>query len=132
MVATYYAQRASIPGTLLISEATFVSPQAGGFDYVPGLWDPAQVAGWKAVTSAVHAKGSYIFAQLWCLGRAAQAKVLSKRGLDVVSSSAVKIGDQPRELTEAEIWKLVGEYAMAAKNAIEAGFDGVEIHGANG
>lgn len=135
MVQEYYAQRGSTPGTLLISEGTFVSPQAGGFEFVPGLWDPAQLAAWKKVTDAVHANGSYIYCQLWGLGRAARAKVMKKKGLDVVSSSNQPLadGDTPRALTEEEIWSLVGAYAIAARNAVqEAGFDGVEIHGANG
>jgi NADPH2 dehydrogenase len=91
---------------------------------------------WKAVTDAVHAKGSYIYCQLWCLGRAAQATVLGREGLDVVSSSAVPIApasSMPRAMTEDEVWNMVGAYALAAKRAVlEAGFDGVEIHGANG
>ncbi|KAF2668178.1 FMN-linked oxidoreductase [Microthyrium microscopicum] len=136
LAATYYAQRASTPGTLLITEAAFISPQAGGYDSVPGLWDSAQLARWKTITDAVHAKGSYIYAQLWALGRAGGAKVLAKRGLDVVSSSAVPINEKssmPREMTDGEVWSMVGAYADAAKKAVEeAGFDGVEIHGANG
>jgi NADPH2 dehydrogenase len=136
MVKDYYSQRASVPGTLLISEATFINPQAGGFDFVPGLWDPAMTTAWKEVTDAVHAKGSFIYAQLWCLGRAAHEKVLANQGLDVVSSSNRPISERsarPRPLADQEIWALVGAYALAARNAVElAGFDGVEIHGANG
>jgi NADPH2 dehydrogenase len=135
MVADYYAQRASVPGTLLVTEAVFINPQAGGFDYVPGLWDPAQLKNWKVVTDAVHAKGSFIYAQLWCLGRAAQKKVLAKQGLEVLSSSDIPISEKsakPRAMNEEEIWSMIGAYALAAKNAVAAGFDGVEIHGANG
>jgi NADPH2 dehydrogenase len=135
MVKDYYAQRGSVPGTLLVSEAVFINPQAGGFDYVPGLWDPAQLKNWRQVTDAVHAKGSYIYAQLWCLGRAGGRKVLAKSGLDVVSSSDIPISDKhatPRAMTETEIWSMIGAYAMAARNAVDAGFDGVEIHAANG
>lgn len=62
MVKDYYAQRASVPGTLLVTEAVFMNPQAGGLDYVPGLWSQAQVENWRQITSAVHAKGSFIYA----------------------------------------------------------------------
>ncbi|TKX24148.1 putative inactive reductase easA [Elsinoe australis] len=135
-VPEYYAQRACVPGTLLISEATFISPQAGGYPSVPGIYSDAQIAAWKKVTDAVHAKGSYIYLQLWALGRAAKAGVLKEEGrYDVVSASDVPIegGDKPRPLTEEEIQTYIKDYAQAAKNAVEgAGFDGVEIHGANG
>ncbi|KAF2154227.1 FMN-linked oxidoreductase [Myriangium duriaei CBS 260.36] len=141
MVSTYYAQRASYPGTLLITEATFISPQAGGYANVPGIWSQAQIAAWKEIVAAVHAQGSYIFLQLWHLGRGASATELAKDGLDVVSASDVPITDQgtrsggskPRALTEDEVRGTIRDYATAARNAVEgAGFDGVEIHGANG
>lgn len=135
-VKDYYAQRASVPGTLLITEATFISPQASGSSQVPGIWSSAQIAAWKEVTDAVHAKGSYIFLQMWSLGRAATAQNLKEEfGLDVIAPSAIPIDDQramPREMTEDDIWHMIEDYAQAAKNAIEAGFDGVEIHNANG
>jgi len=136
MIATYYAQRGCIPGTLLISEATFISPRASGYKNVPGIWNAAQIAAWKDVTAAVHAKGSYIYCQLWALGRAAAQETLRQEfGMDVVSSSAVGMGEghvAPRALREDEIFEFIGDYAQAARNAIAAGFDGVEIHGANG
>jgi NADPH2 dehydrogenase len=91
---------------------------------------------WKEITDAVHEKGSFIYVQLWALGRAASADFMKKKGLDVVSSSDVPISKNssvPRPLKEEEILKTIGEYAQAAKDAVEiAGFDGVEIHGANG
>lgn len=71
-VKDYYAQRASVPGTLLITEATFISPRASGYPNVPGIWNSDQVKAWKEVTKAVHQKGSYIFLQLWALGRPIQ------------------------------------------------------------
>ncbi|OCK79641.1 NADH:flavin oxidoreductase/NADH oxidase family protein [Lepidopterella palustris CBS 459.81] len=136
-VKEYYAQRAVVPGTLLITEATFISPRAGGLPNVPGLWSPEQLVAWKGVTDAVHAAGSHIFVQLWALGRAANPAVLKAEGVgDVVSSSAVPMAEDaavPRALSEAEIQDFIADYAKAAKAAIEqAGFDGVEIHGANG
>ncbi|KAK3502933.1 hypothetical protein B0T13DRAFT_431044 [Neurospora crassa] len=136
LMSTYYSQRASVPGTLLVTEATFISPAAGGYDNVPGIYSAAQIAAWKKITDAVHAKGSFIFCQLWSLGRAANPEVLAKEGgFQLKSSSAVPMEEGapvPEEMTVAEIKERVAEYAAAAKNAIEAGFDGVEIHGANG
>ncbi len=132
----YYSQRASVPGTLLITEATFISPRASGYRNVPGIYNEAQIVAWKKITDAVHAKGSFIWCQLWALGRAAKADVLKEEsGNKVVSSSGIAISESsavPQPLSEEEIWEFVGDYAAAARNAIEAGFDGVEIHGANG
>ncbi|CAG8417253.1 unnamed protein product [Penicillium salamii] len=118
IVSTYYGQRASVPGTLIISEATFISPRAGGYPNVPGIWNSEQIAAWKEVTNAVHEKGSVIFLQLWALGRVAVPEIAKTEGFDVVSSNEIQI--------------FVAEYAQAARNSIEAGFDGVEIHGAGG
>lgn len=136
MVAEYYAQRASTPGTLLITEATFITPQAGGATNIPGIWNDAQIAAWKEVTSAVHAKGSYIYLQLWALGRVADANQLkSEGGFPVVSSSPNPVTPDapvPHALTESEIQNWINDYAQASRNAIAAGFDGVEIHAANG
>ncbi len=134
-VKEYYEQRASVPGTLLVTEATFVSPQGGGYSNVPGIYNDAQVAAWKVVTDAVHAKGSFIYCQLWALGRTAKKEVITQEGFDVVSSSATPIaegGVVPRALREEEILQYIRDFASAAARAIEAGFDGVEIHGANG
>lgn len=137
LVPEYYAQRASVPGTLLITEATFIAAKAGGAESVPGIWSRDQIDGWRKVTDAVHGKKSYIYLQLWALGRAASPDALKKElGQDakVVSASDVPMegGAEPTPLTEEEIREYVGLYAQAAKNAIAAGFDGVEIHGANG
>ncbi|KAJ7115106.1 hypothetical protein C8R43DRAFT_1038984 [Mycena crocata] len=137
LVAEYYGQRASMPGTLLITEATFIAQRAGGYQHIPGIWSPEQIAAWKVVTDNVHAKGSFVFMQLWALGRAADAEQLKKEdpSFPYVSASDVPLaghGAPPRPLTVEEIKDYVGLYAQAAKNAIEAGFDGVEIHGANG
>jgi NADPH2 dehydrogenase len=135
-VKDYYAQRASVPGTLLITEATFISPRASGYPNVPGIWNAEQIKAWKEVTKVVHEKGSYIFLQLWALGRVANPKVLKGLGdYEVVSSSPTpekETSPVPHELSVEKIKGFVGDYAQAAKNSIEAGFDGVEIHGANG
>ncbi|KAL4860849.1 hypothetical protein BDV12DRAFT_208758 [Aspergillus spectabilis] len=139
MMVEYYSQRASAPGTLIIAEATQISPRAGGMPNGPALWNEEQIEGWKKVTEAVHAKGCYIFCQLIALGRAARPEML--KGFDVCAPSAVPLdrGDGngsevvvPRELTEKEIWGVISDFGTAAKNAIRAGFDGVEVHGANG
>ncbi|KAJ5676233.1 Aldolase-type TIM barrel [Penicillium macrosclerotiorum] len=136
IVKEYYAQRASVPGTLLITEATFISPQAGGYPNVPGIYNEAQIAAWKEITDAVHAKGSYIYMQLWALGRVANPDLLkAEGGFDVVCASAIPASAEapmPRPLTEDEIQAYINDYAQAARNAIAAGFDGVEIHAANG
>jgi NADPH2 dehydrogenase len=132
---TYYAQRAYVPGTLLIAEATFISRRAGGFANVPGIWSSEQITAWRKTTDAVHAKGSYIFLQLWAHGHAADPVVARQEGFDIVSSSTIPIDSTtpvPKELTKEEIKSFVNDYANAARCAVEAGFDGVEIHGANG
>ncbi|KKY31045.1 putative nadh:flavin oxidoreductase nadh oxidase family protein [Diaporthe ampelina] len=137
LVPEYYAQRASVPGTLLITEATYVAPQAAGYPLAPGIWSQAQIDGWRPVTKAVHDNKSFIYMQLWALGRASRLEGLKKvAGPDakVVSASDIPLegGEKPTPLTEDEIRWYIGQFAQAAKNAIEAGFDGVEIHGANG
>lgn len=136
IVKDYYAQRGSIPGTLLITEATIISPQAGGYKNVPGIYTDSQIAAWKEITDAVHAKGSYIYLQLWALGRVADPNYLRELGnYDLVSASDIPAGEgapTPRPLSESDIQSFVKDYAQAAKNAVAAGFDGVEIHAANG
>ncbi|KZT25907.1 FMN-linked oxidoreductase [Neolentinus lepideus HHB14362 ss-1] len=135
----YYAQRASTPGTLLVTEATFIAPQAGGYPHVPGIWSAEQVAAWKKVVDAVHARGSFVYLQLWALGRQASPEVLAAEGHPpsaYVSSSATPLPGAahiPRALALAELGEWAGLYAAAAGNAVHgAGFDGVEVHCANG
>ncbi|KAK0210037.1 hypothetical protein DFS33DRAFT_1251295 [Desarmillaria ectypa] len=135
IVKEYYEQRACTPGTLLITEATLIAEKAGGLNHVPGIWNQDQVDAWKEITNAVHAKGSYIFCQLWALGRAADPKLLASKGLPYVSVSDIKLSTAtvaPRPLTVEDIQEYIRLYAQAARNAIIAGFDGVEVHGANG
>ncbi|KAI9459883.1 hypothetical protein BJY52DRAFT_1118575 [Lactarius psammicola] len=134
LAKTYYTQRSGVPGTLIITEATFVAPQAAGCANTPGIWSDAQIAAWKSITDAVHANGSYIFLQLWALGRTADPAVLKQEGgFDLVAPSPISFDNNiPHELTIAEIKEYVRLFSKAASNAIEAGFDGVEIHSANG
>lgn len=131
----YYKQRSSVPGTLLITEGTFISPQDGGLPNVPGIWSEEQVTAWRDVTDAVHKNGSYIYAQLWSLGRAAVLSVAAKENITISAPDAIPSGPDsptPRKLSVAQIQQKKEAYVAAARNAIAAGFDGVELHGANG
>ncbi|MBP0604031.1 alkene reductase [Aeromonas sanarellii] len=137
-MAAYYGRRADIG--LIISEATIIRPDGQGYPNTPGLYSAEQVEGWKKVTAAVHARGGKIFAQLWHVGRLSHpffhhAEVLAPSAVaheGTVPRMRELVYQVPRALTESEIAQLVEDYAQAAANAIEAGFDGVEIHGANG
>lgn len=134
---SYYSSRACVSGTLIIGEATFISAQASGTtEPRAGIWNPEQVTSWKAVVKAVHEAGSFMFLQLWALGRSADPELKQRQGTgDVVSSSAVPEigGSVPRSLSQQEILQYVSDYAEAARTAVEqVGFDGVELHGANG
>lgn len=142
--AEYYAQRAADAG-LIISEATQISPTGKGYAWTPGIYSQEQIAGWKLVTNAVHAQGGKIFLQLWHVGRISHP-TLQPGGITPVAPSAIapikqrtfiedgtftEIG-MPRALTLEEIPSIIEDYRKAARNAITAGFDGVEIHAANG
>ena len=131
LAVDYYRQRASTPGTFIIAEATLISQQAGGFINVPGIYNQQQIDAWKRVTDAVHKEGSYIYLQLWALGRVAKTPLLEAEGLDLVSSGDVPMEEgapKPRPLSKEEIQQYIKDYEQATKNAIEAGFDGVELH----
>ncbi|ALT77402.1 alkene reductase [Paucibacter sp. KCTC 42545] len=140
LMAEYYAQRAS--AGLVITECTMVAPGTSAFNAEPGIYSQEQIEAWKQVTAAVHAKGGRIFMQIWHAGRAAHPAM--NDGHENVSSSAISIDGEvhtpqgklpnalPRELRLDEIPALVAAYAQGARNAIAAGFDGVEVHGANG
>ncbi|MCE9679874.1 alkene reductase [Shewanella sp. AS1] len=147
MMAAYYAQRAS--AGLIITEATQISDDSQGYSFTPGVYTPAQVAGWKLVTDAVHQAGGKIFNQLWHVGRVSHP--VFQQGQAPIAPSAIKpvqtqvwIVDEahpegqmvdcptPREMTQADIHRVIQDFANAAQNAIDAGFDGIEIHGGNG
>jgi NADPH2 dehydrogenase len=135
MMAEYYSQRASVPGTLLVSEATFISAKASGYNNVPGMYTDEQISAWKKVTDAVHAKGSSMFCQLRSLGRVANPDVATKEGITIMGPSNIPLEGRSKfvkPMTMEDIQQAVRDYASAAKNAIEAGFDAVEGHGANG
>ena len=139
--ATYYAQRAS--AGLLISEATQISQQGQGYQDTPGIYSQAQIDGWRKVTDAVHARGGRMFLQLWHVGRVSHVD-LQENGAVPVAPSAIRAQtktfvnngfmdvSEPRALTLDELPGIVNDFRRAAANAIAAGFDGVEIHGANG
>ncbi len=147
LMAEYYAQRAS--AGIIITEATQISMQGMGYAKTPGIYTQAQIDGWKLTTEAVHKAGSKIFLQLWHVGRVSSAQV---NGLQPIAPSAITAKetsvyifdgapngdatfvpvDEPKEMTKADIENVIKEFVQGAKNAIEAGFDGVEIHGANG
>lgn len=136
LMKEYYSQRASVPGTLIITEGTLVSPAAGGgFARTPGIWNQEQVNAWKSITDEVHSKGSYIFVQLFAMGRAATVEIAKEEGIDIIAPSPLSFAGsnaQPRAMTPPEIYEMIDAFVTAAKNAVAAGFDGIEIHGANG
>ena len=142
LMAEYYAQRAS--AGLIITEGTSPSPNGLGYARIPGIYSEAQVAGWKKVTDAVHARGGRIFVQLMHTGRIGHQLNLPA-GAKIVAPSAVAAAGQmftdaegmqphpvPAAMTEAELKSTIAEYAKAATNAVAAGFDGIELHAANG
>lgn len=147
LMAEYYRQRAG--AGFMISEGTQIEPRGQGYAWTPGVYSPAQIDGWRKVTNAVHAEGGVIFAQLWHVGRVSH-NALQPGGAAPVAPSALPAlqakafietapgaGELvqppvPRALAALEIEELVGYYAQAARNALDAGFDGVEIHSANG
>ncbi|MBD9389129.1 alkene reductase [Agrobacterium sp. AGB01] len=141
LATEYYAQRAS--AGLIISEATQISQQGQGYQDTPGIYNQAQIDGWRKVTDAVHGKGGRIVLQLWHVGRISHVD-LQPNGGQPVAPSAIRAEtktfvnnafvdvSEPRALEIDELAGIVNDFRKAAANAIEAGFDGVEVHGANG
>jgi N-ethylmaleimide reductase len=142
LAVDYYGQRAG--AGLIISEATQISPLAKGYPGTPGIYSDEQVAGWKKITAAVHAKGGSIVAQLWHVGRISHSSHHPVQGLPIAPSAIAPSGktftatwtqeayETPRAVELAEIATIVESYRQASLNAKEAGFDGVEVHAANG
>lgn len=147
MNAEYYRQRAA--AGLIITEGTAISATAKGVLHIPGLYTPEQIEGWKLVTRAVHEQGSVIFSQLWHVGRVSHTTIqpdgVAPVGASDIPASASKAWgydengkenfvtcSDPRALTTDEVKQVVQDFAQAARNAVAAGFDGVELHGANG
>ncbi len=140
IMATYYAQRAT--AGLIVTECTMVSPLSYGYMNCPGIYSPEQVAGWKQITDAVHTKGGKIFLQLWHCGRISHSSLLGGE-LPVAPSAIAATGtlhtpegkrslETPRALETHEISEIVEQFRKGAENALAAGFDGVELHGAFG
>ncbi|XVE54840.1 hypothetical protein DITRI_Ditri03aG0114700 [Diplodiscus trichospermus] len=140
--ALYYSQRAT-KGGFLISEATVISESARGYPNTPGIWSKEQVEAWKPIVDAVHAKGGIFFCQIWHVGRVSTYDYQPNRQAPVSSTSkqltpqilpdgTEAVYSPPRRLSTDEIPQVVNEFRLAARNAMEAGFDGVEIHGAHG
>ncbi len=141
MIAEYYRQRAS--AGLIITEASQISAQGKGYPRTPGIFSEAQIAGWKLVTDAVHAEGGKIFLQIWHVGRLSHPDVQPGNVLpvapsaikadgEIFTSTGLKPLEEPRALAIEEIPGVVADFRKAAENAKRAGFDGVEIHAANG
>lgn len=141
MNVEYYRQRAT--AGLIISEGSQISPAAVGYPATPGIHSQEQVAGWKQVTDAVHARGGHIFLQLWHCGRVSHPSLLPDGALPVAPSAIQPAGEAvtyqgmqsfvtPRALETGEVAGIVEDFRLAARNALAAGFDGVEIHAANG
>ncbi|KAK9452848.1 hypothetical protein V1511DRAFT_506565 [Dipodascopsis uninucleata] len=130
LLVPYYSERAEYPGSLLIAEGTIVDSELTGYDNAPGIFTAKQIDGWKPVTKAVHDKKSFFFCQLFGLGRVNYSvNPVERRGPSAIACSGQPV---PRELTIAEIKEIQDSFTEAAVNAINAGFDGVEIHAANG
>lgn len=142
LMVEYYAQRSS--AGLIITEGTSPSPNGLGYPRIPGIFSPAQVEGWKAITDAVHAKGAKIFLQLMHCGRIAHQLNLPAGAIILAPSAVAASGEmytdaegmkphpEPKAMFEEDIKTTIAEYVQAAKNAISAGFDGIELHSANG
>lgn len=140
----YYNQRSQAPGTMIITEGTFPSPQCGGYDNAPGIWSQEQLAEWKKIFAKIHDNKSFVWVQLWVLGRQAFPDTLKRDGLRYDSASdevymdessekkAIECDNRQHGLTKDEIKQYIKDYVQASKNAIAAGADGVEIHSANG
>ena len=142
LAKTYYAQRAG--AGLIISEATQISPLAKGYPATPGIYSPEQTQAWKEIVEAVHARGGKIVAQLWHVGRISHSSLHPEQGLPEAPSAIPPAGktftatwqmepfETPKAMTAEDITRLKKDYQLAARNAKAAGFDGVEIHAANG
>ncbi|KAG9259232.1 NADH:flavin oxidoreductase NADH oxidase family protein [Emericellopsis atlantica] len=135
LMEKYYADRGSVPGTLVISEATAIAHSEEGQHNSPGFVSDAQVEGWRKIIKGVHDNGSFYFQQIWAMGRAVDPNYVQSRGYDYRSSSNVPmkhIGVEPRAMTEEEILQVIDDFVATAKRVVSAGGDGVEIHSAHG
>lgn len=134
MMKEFYCQRAAIPGTLLFTDANLVSPAAGGLLYMSGIWSAEQTSLWKEIVDEVHSRGSFIYCQLVAVGRVADQQSIELDRISRIGPSALALegSPAPKALTIEEINQMIQDFVNAAKNAMKAGFDGVEFDGNNG
>lgn len=134
MMKEFYKQRAAIPGTLLFTDANLVSPAAGGLLYMSGIWSDEQTSLWKEIVDEVHSRGSFIYCQLVAVGRVADQNSIELDGISRIGPSAIPLEGTPapKVMTTEDIKQMVQDFANAARNAMKAGFDGVEFDGNNG
>lgn len=144
LASLYYDQRSNYPGSLIITEAAFISSQAGGYDNAPGIWSDEQNEQWKKIFAKIHGNKSFVFVQLWNLGRQAFPELMARDGLrydsaspdqywnEEVEKTALEAGIKQHGISKDEIKQYIKEYVDSSKKIIESGADGVEIHSANG
>lgn len=144
MAAKYYGQRSQAPGTLIITESSYISEQAGGYANVPGLYNMEQMEAWKHVFHKIHENESYVFVQLWSMGNQADPVFLKSRSMNFLGPvdglypneqskhKAIECGNELKGMNQAEINQCVADYVQAARNAVMHGADGVEIQAGNG
>lgn len=135
LMLEYYTQRAAIPGTLIITEANIVSAEHSGYTNAPGIWKADQITAWKKITDAVHQKGSHMFLQVMAMGRMADPSEAKKEGFTIVGASPIPWMEGaavPKVMSIEDIARMVQQFGQAATNAMEAGFDGIELLGGNG
>ncbi|KAL6950724.1 hypothetical protein ACO0QE_000005 [Hanseniaspora vineae] len=144
MAVEYYGQRSQAPGTLIITESSYISEQAGGYANVPGLYNNKQMAAWKHVFDKIHENESYVFVQLWSMGNQADPVFLKSKNAQFLGpvdnlypdeqckNKAIECGNELKGMTHADIEQSVADYVQAAKNAVAYGADGVEIQAGNG
>lgn len=140
----YYDQRSQYPGSFLITQGCFVSAQAGGYDTAPGIWNQDQITEWTKIFKKIHDNKSFVYVQLWSIGRQAYPASLKRDGLRYDSASngvymdeekkadSIKYNLPQHGLTKDEMKQYIADYVQAAKNSLAAGADGVEVHSANG
>jgi NADPH2 dehydrogenase len=136
LMKEYYSQRSAVPGTFIVTESSLISSTYDGLAlHAPHMITDQQTAGWKAVVDEIHAKGCFVFCQLCAVGRVTDPDVAKHEGLTIVGPSAIpwsRDAPTPRTMTKEEIKEVIRNFVTSAKNAIKAGFDGIEFHGANG
>ena len=135
LMLEYYTQRAAVRGTLIITEANIVSAEHSGYTNAPGIWKPEQIAAWKRITDTVHGKGSHMYLQVMAMGRMADPSEAKKESFSIVGASQIPWMEGaviPKVMSVEDIARVVQQFGQAAANAMEAGFDGIELLAGNG